>query len=1098
MKRQFAVWVALCLLLLSTGSVIAGKKDQGDEDAKKKSPMSAGTFSGLEFRSIGPALTSGRIGDFAVDPENPAHAFVGVCCGGLWKTTNAGTTWDPVLDGEGSYSIGCVTLDTHDPLVVWCGTGENNSQRSVGYGDGLYKSVDGGNSWKKVGLENSEHIAKILIDPRDSDMVYVAAQGPLWNPGGDRGLYKTTDGGATWNLILEIDENTGVTDILMDPRDPDLLYAASYQRRRHIWTLIDGGPGSGLHKSTDAGLTWTKLDKGLPSGDMGRIGLALSANPDIVYALVEAADDGSGFYRSTNRGVSWEKRNDYVSTSPQYYQEIIADPVDPDKVYSLDTVTRVTTDGGKSFERLGQDHRHVDDHALWIDPAHTDHILIGGDGGIYESWDDGKNWQFKSNLPVTQFYRVCVDNDLPFYNVYGGTQDNNTLGGPSRTINRQGIINADWYVTQGGDGFEPQVDPTDPNIVYSQSQHAGIARYDRQSGERTEIQPKELPGEPINRWNWNSPLLISPHNHTRLYFASQRVYRSDDRGDSWTPISGDLTRQIDRNTLPVMDRVWSVSAVSKNWNTSWYGSIVFLDESPRVEGLIYIGTDDGLIQVSPDGGGSWRKIEKIKGVPEMSYVSTVRASLHDENTVYATFDNHKKGDFKPYVFKSLDRGKSWAPITGDLPERGTVYTLVEDHVRPGLLFAGTEFGVFFTVDDGKKWIQLKGGIPTICIRDLDIQRRENDLVAASFGRGFYILDDYSPLRKIDAAALEQEALLFPVKKGLMFFERGRLGWGDKASQGAAFYQAKNPPVGAVFSYYLKESPKTLKESRREKEKEAAKTGGPAGYPTWDELRTEDREKDPELTLTISDADGQIVRRIKGKASSGIHRVTWDFRYPAPDPVSISDDHPWWWNPQGPVAMPGLYSVTMTMTVRGETKPLGQPQPFEIETLGLASMEAEDKAAVLAFNKKTARLQRAVLGASKVADETQQRIRLLRKAFYETPGADPSLVADLNRIETKLQDLLVIFNGDDVTSRLWEPTAPSVRGRIGSVVEDCWNRSSAPTKTQVDEYQIVAGQFAPILADLKSMAEVELPAIEQKLKAAGAPWTPGRIPVWSPE
>jgi photosystem II stability/assembly factor-like uncharacterized protein len=1088
-------WVLLIALTLLFCCDAAIADD--DKDEEEKNYFKSGTFSGLKFREIGPALTSGRIGDFAVDPDNPARYFVAVCCGGVWRTENSGTTYESIFDGEVSYSIGCVTLDPKNPNVVWVGTGENNSQRSVGYGDGLYKSVDGGDSWKLMGLESSEHIAKILIDPRDSNIVYVAAQGPLWNSGGDRGLYKTYDGGLTWDQVLYIDENTGITDIVMDPRDPNVIYAASYQRRRHIWVLLDGGPGSGIHKTTDGGKTWTELENGLPDGDMGRIGLAISpVKPDIVYAIVEATDDESGFYRSTNRGISWDKRNSSISTSPQYYQEIFADPVNPDKVFSLNTVTRVTYDGGKTWERYGRDNRHVDDHALWIDPDRTEHVLIGGDGGIYETWDDGANWHYKTNMPVTQFYRVCVDNDTPFYNIYGGTQDNNTLGGPSRTINCTGIINTDWYITQGGDGFEPQVDPQNPDIVYSQSQYGGLTRYDRKSGENVELCPQGTPDDPPDKWNWNAPILISPHKNTRLYYASQRLWRTEDRGDSWTPISGDLTRQIDRNKLEVMGRVWSIDAVAKNRSTSIWGSIVFIAESPRVEHMLYVGTDDGLVQYSPDGGETWIKRDKFKDVPEQCLVSCVTASFHDDNTVYASFDNHKKGDYLPYIVKSTNNGKNWQPIAGNLPERGSVHSIVEDHIRPGLLFVGTEFGVFFTVDDGETWVQLKSGIPPIAMRDLDIQRRENDLVVGSFGRGFYVLDDYTPLRKITPEFFEQRAAFFPIKKSWMFFENSPHGWGEKGAQGASFWSAKNPPVGAVFTYYIKEGHKKLRQQRRSKEKEIAEEGGDVFYPTWEELRAEEREKDAELLLTIRDADGNVVRHITGKAGSGIHRVDWDFRYPAPNPVNDGDSG--WWKPTGPLATPGTYTVTMSLTVGGESNQIAGPESFEIEPLGLVTLPAEDKQALLAFQQKTARLQRAVLGARKVAEESQTRINALRKALYATPAADPVLFESLDDIETKLKDLNLVFSGDRLISKHEEAAPTSIRRRVSNIVSGSWNCTSKPTKTQTDDYAIASRLFVPVLDGLRRIAESDLVEIERELEAAGAPWTPGRVPVWSPE
>ena len=441
-----------------------------------------------------------------------------------------------------------------------------------------------------------------------------------------------------------------------------------------------------------------------------------------------------------------QKKNDYKTTSPQYYNEIFCDPKDLDRIFSLDTRTKVSNDGGSIFKNLGNKARHVDDHAFWINPDNPDHYLIGGDGGIYETFDNAKTWLFKDNLPVTQFYRVSVDNAEPFYWVYGGTQDNNSMGVPSQTINNEGIMNSDWVKTLGGDGYETQVDPTNPNIVYSQYQYGGLVRYDKLSGEYISIKPQQRKDEQPLRWNWDSPLILSPHSPTKLYFAANKLFKSDDRGNSWVQVSGDLTRQVDRNKLEVMGKVWSVDAVAKNASTSFYGNIVSLSESPLEEGLIYVGTDDGLIQVTEDGGLNWRKVESFPRVPEMTYVSCLYASLHNANTVYATFDNHKRSDFKPYVLVSEDRGNSWRSIGGDLKEPHVAYSIIQDHIKPELLFVGTEYGVFFTINEGKKWIQLKGDVPTIAVKDIDIQRRENDLVLGTFGRGFYVLDNYIPLR----------------------------------------------------------------------------------------------------------------------------------------------------------------------------------------------------------------------------------------------------------------------------------------------------------------------------------------------------------------
>ncbi len=631
------LWGVILVLALAVTPAMAQKKTvdvpETEEDEKA---MSAGTFSGLEWRLVGPAYNSGRVSDFAVHPDVHHIIYAATASGGLWKTDNSGTTWEPIFDEEKSYSIGCVTLDPSNPNVVWVGTGENNSQRSVAFGDGVYKSLDGGQNWENVGLGESEHIGMIVVDPRDSNVVYVAAQGPLWNSGGDRGVYKTTDGGATWERVLHVSDDTGANEIHMDPRNPDVLYASSYQRRRHVYTLVNGGPESAIYKSTDAGATWRKLTEGLPEADMGKIGMDISpADPDVVYAVIEAQRKKGGFFRSTDRGESWSKMSDYVSGSPQYYNEIFADPHDVDRVYGMDTFLQITLDGGKTFKRVGEKKKHVDNHALWIDPDNTDHLLVGCDGGIYETFDRGATYRFFENLPITQFYRVSVDNSKPFYYVYGGTQDNNTLGGPSRTLNSSGISNEDWFVTVGGDGYETVVDPTDPNIVYSEWQYGGLVRYDRASGETVDIQPQEEPGEAAHRWNWDSPVMISPHLHTRLYFACQRLYRSDDRGNSWTAVSPDLSRGVDPNTLPVFGKIQSIDAVAKNMSTSNYGNIVSLTESPLVEGLIYVGTDDGLIQVTENGGADWRAIDQVAGVPSTTYVSRLEASQHDENTVYA-------------------------------------------------------------------------------------------------------------------------------------------------------------------------------------------------------------------------------------------------------------------------------------------------------------------------------------------------------------------------------------------------------------------------------------------------------------------------------
>ena len=784
-----------------------------------ETPLDSITINGLKWREVGPALTSGRISDIAVNPANPFEYYVATSSGGVWKTVNSGVTYSPIFDDQGSYSIGCVSLDPQNPNVVWIGTGENNNQRSVAYGDGIYKSVDGGASWKHMGLKNSEHIGKILVHPEDSDVVYVAAIGPLWRKGGERGLYKTTDGGSTWKAVLTVDEHTGVNDVVMDPRDPDVLYAATYQRRRHVFTYVGSGPGSGMHKSTNGGESWEKIQKGLPKTEIGRIGLTISpADPEYIYAIVEAADKKGGVFLTTNRGASWEKRGDHV-TSGNYYQEIIADPVDKHTMYSMDTWMTVSKDGGKTFTKVGETYKHVDNHSMWINPENNQHWLVGCDGGIYETFDAAKNWDFKENLPVTQFYKVAVDNDAPFYNIYGGTQDNFSIGGPSRVFTDHGITNYDWFITNGGDGFESQVDPENPDIVYAQSQYGFLVRFDRKSGEGVGIQPREGAGENAYRFNWDAPLVASRHAAGRIYFAANKVFRSNDYGNSWEEISGDLTRQIDRNKLKVYNRIVSIDAVAKNGSTSLYGTIVAMSESPIDENLIAIGTDDGLVQISENGGENWRKIDNIPGAPNRSYVNSVYLSKHDANVIYVAFNHHKYGDFKPYIFKSSDRGNSWTSISSNLPERGSIYAIEEDHINADLIFCGTEFSVFFSPDGGKHWKKLGNGLPTIAVRDIAIQERENDLVLGTFGRGFYVLDDYSALRSVKNAYPQEKASFFPIRDAHVWEKSTPLGLPGKSFQGDNFYTAPNLGPEVMITYYYDEDYKTLKEQRSKREKE---------------------------------------------------------------------------------------------------------------------------------------------------------------------------------------------------------------------------------------------------------------------------------------
>jgi photosystem II stability/assembly factor-like uncharacterized protein len=760
----------------------------------------------------------------------------------------------------------------------------------------------------------------------------------------------------------------------------------------------------------------------------------------------------------------------------------------------------VTHDGGKTWSNAGERHKHVDNHVVWIDPKNTDHLLVGNDGGLYETYDRARTWRFMPNLPITQFYRVEVSNDKPFYYVYGGTQDNFSLGGPSRTQAVNGIANQDWFITVGGDGFETVVDPEDPNILYAQAQYGEVQRYDRKSGEKVDIKPQAGLGEPAHRFNWDSPLIISPHSHTRLYFAAQKVFRTDDRGNTWRAVSQDLTRQIDRNQLKVMGKIWGPDAVAKSSSTSPYGNIVALAESPKQEGLLYVGTDDGLIQVSEDGGANWRKTDRFPGVPENTYVSRVEPSVHEADTVFAAFDNHKMGDFKPYLLKSTDRGRTWTSIASDLPKNGTVYAVVQDHVDPNLLFSGTEFGAFFSVDGGRRWVRF-ASLPTIAVRDLAIQRRENDLALATFGRGFFILDDYTPLRRLTSDTLQKEAVLFPVKPAPMFIESEPLGLRGKGFMGESYFTAQNPPFGAVFTYYLKDDLKTRKKVRWETEEQAEKEGGNVAYPSWDDLRAEDRESDPVVLITVSDAQGNVVRRLTGPTSSGFHRVAWDLRFPTtlpPDDGPVSEENLFDDPDLGPLAAPGTYRVSIAKRVDGKLTALAEPQTFQATPLGLSSLPAQDQAAALAFHEKTARLQRALAGAEAVLAETAARIDAIQRALLETPRADDKLSDEADALERRLVDIGIALEGDSTLAGRNETLPPAIDDRINRVIESQWGTLAGPTQTDLEAYRLAALAFAPVLADLRKLVEVDLRALEERMEAAGAPWTPGRLPLWQPE
>ena len=1016
----------------------------------------ASIFENINVRNIGPAKVSGRITKVIKDYTNSNIWYVTTASGNVWKTLNSGTTWIPIFEHYGSYSIGTINMDPKNPNILWLGTGENNSQRSVGFGDGIYKSIDGGKTWENMGLKTSEHIAKIIIDPSDSDNIYVASQGPLWRSGGERGLYNSSDGGKNWKRILHISENTGISDVVMDHSN-NILYASTYERRRHFGILVAGGPEGGIFKSIDKGKTWKKLKNGLPTGDIGRIGLEISPQKaNVIYALITAKKETKGFYRSDNYGETWKKMSDYQVVDSQYYVEIFADPHQFDKIYSVDMRSYVTEDGGKTFNRIPENKKHVDSHDVIFDINDPNYIMISCDGGIYESFDKMKTWRFIDNLPIIQLYRVGIDNSKPFYNVYGGTQDNDSFGGPSRTKNRSGIRNSDWFVTTGGDGFQVRVDPKNPDIIYTMSQYAGIMRYDKSNGEKIGIKPQPGISEAAFRWNWDSPLIISPHNSNRLYFAANYLFQSDNNGDSWKKISTDLTRNEDRNKKKVMGKVWSVDAIFKNVFTSPLGTIVALDESTLNEGLIIVGTDDGLVQITRDNGNTWKKHENFPDVPEKAYVTDVLASKHDLNIIYVSFNYHKYGDFKPYLIVTKDGGKTWKSISNNIPKNNFVWSIVEDHINPNLLFIGTEFGMFYSINAGNSWNKFKK-IPTIPIRDLEIHKEEDDLVAASFGRGFFIVDDYSPIREFTNDILSKEGHLFSVKDVMQYIVASP----EKTATGHNFFTSPNPPYGLKLSYYLKNDLKSKYDKRIETENFKFKKGETINYPTKKELEGEAKEKSPKTLLTILSEDGKVIRRIPGKNKKGYHENYWDLRTFSYRNIEDEQDF------SGALVPPGKYSVYLEEFENNIFKALSEKFSFNVIPIASKSSKTERESLFefqIKFDKLFADVEKLIDDINNKIKKVDEEINKLIKSENKKD------LSELNNKKGKLMDLRMELTGTISLNYadVFSGSPPSLLRRLGSMNWELYSTTSKQTKTHEKTLNISKEKYEQLLNKFKNL------------------------------
>ena len=1080
MKFLKHIFLLILGITISSSSLFAEDKAKTDKEKKENSSI----YSGLKFRSIGPALMSGRISDIVIHPENENVWYVTAGSGGVWKTENSGTTWKSIFDGQKSYSIGCISLDPQNPNIIWVGTGENVGGRHVAYGDGIYKSEDGGNSWKNMGLKKSEHLSKIIVHPNNSNIIWVASQGPLWSKGGERGVYKSIDGGKSWQQTLGDSEWVGATDLLIDPRNSDLLYAATWQRHRTVAGYLGGGPGTAIYKSYDGGDNWIKLKKGLPNSNMGKIGLVISPQkPDVIYAAIELDRRTGGVYKSENQGASWKKMSDAVAggTGPHYYQELYASPHNFDEIYLADNYMQVSFDGGKTFVRMNETEKHVDNHAVAFKSSDKNYILVGCDGGLYESFDKTKNWKFIDNLPLTQFYKIAVDDNKPFYNIYGGTQDNNTQGAPSRTDNIHGIRNSDWFIILGGDGHQPATEPGNPNIVYAQWQRGNLNRHDRLTGENINIKPQPAFGEKTERFNWDAPILVSPHNPKRLYFASQRVWKSEDRGDSWETISEDLTNNIERISTPFYGS-------KQKWNNAWdvramsnYSTITSLSESPIQEGLIYAGTDDGIIQITENGGESWKKInyKKFSGLPGTAFVNDIKTDLFDKNTVYVVFDNHKYGDYNPYIYKSKNKGFTWQKLTNNLPDNTILWRLVQDHKNKKLLFLGTEFGVYFTNNGGDEWIKLKGGLPNISVRDIAIQKNENDLVLGTFGRGIYILDDYSSLRTFNSKAMNSE--LFTPRNGYWYKQKRILGGGRKAAQGDNYFVADNPPFGIEFTYYLNEKILSKKKIREKNEKKSEKENQIIEVPNWEILENEKKEINPAIWIFIY-SDNNIIKKVKAKNKKGLSRVSWNLSSESQSTISKKNFNK---EESGSMVNPGEYSAQLFKQIEGEYISISDKKTFKVDQISEGALEGVSIEQISQFRQKLNNLRNDGNNLSNDIKDLKVKINMMLKAYKRGELLDKNLHTTLLENRIKIMTLLENLGGSQARKEIGEENEfPSMWSYLWSASSGA-NSSYGPTKTHEKSLATANKIFTDIEDNYKEIYEAIKP-LDSQLEKIGAP------------
>lgn len=994
----------------------------------------ASPFDALRARSIGPAVMGGRIQDVEVDPKDPYTIYIGAAAGGIWKTTNKGTTWAPIFDGQPDNAFGDIAVFAGNSQIVWAGTGEQNNRQSSSWGGGVYRSTDAGATWSFVGLKESGSIGRVLLHPTDAGIAWVAVVGNLWKPSTERGVFKTTDAGRTWTRVLTVDSLTGATEIAMDPRDPNVLFAATYQRLRSTFGFNGGGPGSALWKSIDGGTTWRKLEGGLPSGDKGRIGLAIApSNPGVIIATVEHQGAG-GTYRSEDGGATWRLVS-RTNPRPMYYSKPYIDPTNDRRVWLLGVQPAKSEDGGTTFETMPNSPTYDlglkdDHHVLWIDPRDSRHLLLGGDGGLHESWDLGITYNRLNNFAIAQFYRIAVDDRDPYW-VYGGLQDAHSWMGPSATTHWLGILNSDWKQIGFSDGTGHAVDKRGHRYVYSTSSGGNITRVDAETGDRFEIQPVAPAGETY-RYDWTAPIVASSHTAGTLYLGANKLLISRDYGSTWAA-TAELTRQVNRDTLRMAGVLNTDIRLSRNDGESNFSEITTMAESPIDPLVLWVGTDDGNVQLSQDGGKSWKELSGgVMGVPNGSFVDRIVASNGARGTAWVTFDRHRSGDMAPYVFQTTDFGRTWrAAMTGLAPD-APVRSITQYPGKAQVLFAGTERFVYFTTDGGGNWTRLAANLPTTRYDDMVVHPRTKDLVLGTHGRSIWILDDASPIAEWTPTVAADRAHLFGVRRATIVNY-----WADVSTMAHGFYAAENPAEGATFSYHLATPAQAVK-------------------------------------FTVTNAAGRVVRELTGPMTAGtLHRINWDLRYapatlagptraggeegPSPEtmgggrnPARVALPIPAHnIGPRGFYVSPGMYTVTMdvdgmrrsrTFEVRGDPtmmETVADHRAREAFLLEVQDVQVKLAAATVAFRTK--------LGEAKGADSTR-----------------------LNALAQRL-GLLPPTRG--ATSQARRPTGPAaaLAGLAGS-----WNGSGArhgglqaPSGTQRAVLTQAKGALAEIERELRS-------------------------------